>query len=59
MSAPLCLGNLSDFLFGPFSLEIKQFSLKLYFIHNLVLEFQRGVWVPRLWWSREIERVDK
>jgi len=43
MSAPLCLENLSDFLFDPFNLEIKLFSLKLYFIHNLVLEFQRGV----------------
>jgi hypothetical protein len=43
VSAPFCLENLSDFLFGPFSLEIKLFSLKFYFIHNLILEFQRGV----------------
>jgi len=42
VSTPLCLVILTNFLFGPFSLEMKLFGTKLYFTCILVLDFEKG-----------------
>jgi hypothetical protein len=41
VSPPPCLVILTNFLFGPFSLEMKLFDTKLYFTCILVLEFEK------------------
>jgi hypothetical protein len=41
VSAPLCLVILTNFLFDPFSLEMKLFGTKLYFTCILVHEFEK------------------
>jgi hypothetical protein len=41
VSTPQCLVILINFLFGPFSLEMKLFDTKLYFTCILILEFEK------------------
>jgi hypothetical protein len=42
LSTPLCLVILTNFVFAPFSLEIKLFGTKIYFTCILILEFEKG-----------------
>jgi len=59
VSAPLCLMILTNFLFGPFSLEIKLFGTKLYFTCILVHEFEKKKrFIEKLRrWERDSKRL--